>query len=62
MEKQMESLNFKPYQDGFYMRDMGDVEIWVKTKIIVSQKSDKEAVELFDYSFERLEKLLEVII
>lgn len=58
MEKQMENLNFKPQQDGFYMRKIGNVEIWVKTKIIVCE--ERECVELCDYSYERLVKLLEV--
>lgn len=58
MEKQMEKLGFTPEKDGFYSCVIGDIEIWVKNKIIIYE--GREAVELCDYSYERLKKLLEV--
>ena len=54
----MASLGFT-YDDGYYVKDMGLFDIYVRKEIHVTQGDD--VVTLGDYSYERLEKLLEVL-
>ena len=54
----MANLGFT-YNDGYYHKYMGLFEIYVRKEIHVKQGDD--VVTLGDYSYERLEKLLEVL-
>ena len=53
----MASLGFT-YDDGYYRKDMGLFEIYVRKEIHVKQGDD--VVTLGDYSYERLEKLISI--
>lgn len=53
-------LGFKPEKEGFYTLEVGNVEIDVRNAVYVTDLKDGEIVELFDYDFDKVKRLVEL--
>lgn len=56
----LEDLGFKPIGEGFYKLDLGNVEISVRKSVFVTDFHDEQIVELFEYDFDKVKKLVEL--
>ena len=56
----LEDLGFKPIGDGFYSINLGKVVISIRNAVFVTDINDGQVVELFEYDFDKVKKLVEV--